>query len=224
MDSHGAEPGLRRSLRAAVTLAVAVGLAVLALTLVREATRTRVEASERARRAAAFELLLGGVRHDNELFADRIEVHDPELLGTDEPVPVYRARLEGRPIAAILEAVAPDGYSGSIRIAMAVTPDGRLLGVRVIEHHETPGLGDAIEEHRSDWVRQFDGRSLEDPPPAAWAVRKDGGAFDQLTGATVTPRAVVAAVRNALLFVQRSGAGLYAPAPAQATGSSRPPR
>jgi electron transport complex protein RnfG len=211
-------------MRAALTLAVAVGLAVLALTLVREATRTRVEASERTKREADFAQLLGGVRHDNELLADRIEAHDPELLGTDEPVPVYRARLEGRPVAAILEAVAPDGYSGAIRIAMAVTPDGRLLGVRVIEHHETPGLGDAIEERRSDWIHQFDGRSLADPPQAGWAVRKDGGAFDQLTGATVTPRAVVAAVRNALLFVQRAGAGLYSAAPGQAAASPQAPR
>jgi len=117
-------------------------------------------------------------------------------------------------VAAVLESVAPDGYSGSIRLLVGVTPDGRLLGVRVLQHQETPGLGDAIEERRSDWIRSFDGRSLGRPPMARWKVRKDGGDFDQLTGATVTPRAVVAAVRNTLLFVERQGPALFAPAAA----------
>ena len=209
MDKRSAEYGTGRVLRAALTLAAAVGLAVLLLSLVRDATRERVEASARARRVAAFERLLGGVAHDNDLLADWIEVRNQELLGTDEPVRVYRARRTGSSVAAIIEAVAPNGYSGSIRLVVAVTPGGQLLGVRVLEHRETPGLGDAIEEQRSDWIRQFDGRSLADPPLAGWKVRKDGGQFDQLTGATVTPRAVIAAVRNVLEFAERAGADLY---------------
>lgn len=212
MDSPAADSGAGRTLRAALTLAAAVGVAVLLLTLVRDATRERVEASARARRVAAFERLLGGIAHDNDLLADRIEVRDPELLGTDAPVSVYRARLGSQPVAAIIEAVAPQGYSGAIRLVVAVTPDGRLLGVRVLEHHETPGLGDAIEERRSDWIRQFEGRSPADPPAAGWKVRRDGGQFDQLTGATVTSRAVTSAIRNALEFAARRGAELYAPA------------
>jgi electron transport complex protein RnfG len=213
MDNPGAEHATRRVLRAALTLGAAVALAVALLTLVYAVTRARVEATERARRAAAFERLLGDVRHDNDLLADRIEVHDWELLGTDAPVPVYRARLAGRPVAAIMETVAPDGYSGSIRLIVALTPEGRLLGVRVLEHHETPGLGDAIEERRSGWIRSFDGRRLDDPPLSRWKVRKDGGDFDQLTGATVTPRAVVAAVRNTLLYARQQGTALFRPAP-----------
>ena len=202
-----------RVLRAALTLAAALSAAVALLALVYDVTRDRVAASERARRAAGFDLVLGGVAYDNDPLTDRIEVRDPELLGTDAGVPVYRARREGRPVAAIIESVAPDGYSGSIRLLVAVTPDGRLLGVRVLRHQETPGLGDAIEERRSDWIHSFDGRSLDDPPASRWRVRKDGGDFDQLTGATVTPRAVVAAVRNTLLFVQRTGPALFAAAP-----------
>lgn len=213
MDNPGAEHATRRVLRAALTLGAAVALAVAALAVVHDVTSARVEATERARRAAAFERLLGGVRHDNDLLADRIEVRDPELLGTDEPVPVYRARLAGRPVAAVMETVAPDGYSGSIRLIVALTPEGRLLGVRVLEHHETPGLGDAIEERRSGWIRSFDGRRLDDPPLPRWKVRKDGGDFDQLTGATVTPRAVVAAVRNTLLYARQQGTALFQPAP-----------
>ena len=213
MAKPGTDVKGTRIVRAALTLAAALGAAVALLTLVHDATRDRVAASERARQAAAFDRVLGSVTHDNDLLADRIDVRDPELLGTDASVPVYRARLAGRPVAAIIEAVAPDGYSGSIRLLVGVTPEGRLLGVRVLQHQETPGLGDAIEERRSDWIRSFDGRSLDDPPTARWKVRKDGGDFDQLTGATVTPRAVVAAVRSALLFVERQGAALFAPVP-----------
>jgi H+/Na+-translocating ferredoxin:NAD+ oxidoreductase subunit G len=213
MDNANAEHVPRRVLRAALTLGAAVALAVAALAVVHDVTSARVEATERARRAAAFERLLGEVRHDNDLLADRIEVRDAELLGTDAPVPVYRARLAGKPVAAIIEPVAPDGYSGSIRLIVAMTPEGRLLGVRVLEHHETPGLGDAIEERRSGWIRSFEGRGLDDPPLLRWKVRKDGGDFDQLTGATVTPRAVVAAVRNTLLYARRQGMTLFEPPP-----------
>ena len=213
MARPGTDGDGTRVLRAALTLAAAVAAAVLLLALVHDATRERIASSERARRAAAFDRVLGSVDYDNDLLADRIEVRDPELLGTDAAVPVYRARLAGHPVAAIIESVAPDGYSGSIRLLVGVTPDGRLLGVRVLQHHETPGLGDAIEERRSDWIRSFEGRSLRDPPLARWKVRKDGGDFDQLTGATVTPRAVVAAVRNTMLFVQRQGPALFVPVP-----------
>jgi electron transport complex protein RnfG len=213
MDGSGTDAGRRRILRAALTLGVAVGAAVALLALVHGVTRERVAASERAHRAATFDRVLAGVTYDNDLLADRIEVRDPELLGTDASVPVYRARLAGRPVAAILEPVAPDGYSGPIRLLVAVQPDGRLLGVRVLAHRETPGLGDAIEERRSDWIHSFDGRSLEDPPMPRWKVRKDGGDFDQLTGATVTPRAVVSAVRNTLEFVRRRGPQLFEPTP-----------
>jgi Na+-translocating ferredoxin:NAD+ oxidoreductase subunit G len=213
MDRPGTDANGARVVRAALSLAAAVGAAVVLLALVHDATRDRVTASERAHRAAAFDRVLGNASYDNDLLADRIEVRDPELLGTDASLPVYRARLAGRPVAAILETVAPDGYSGSIRLLVGVTPDGRLLGVRVLQHQETPGLGDAIEEGRSDWIRSFDGRSLERPLTARWKVRKDGGDFDQLTGATVTPRAVLAAVRNTLVFVERQGPALFAPAP-----------
>jgi electron transport complex protein RnfG len=214
MDKRGAESAAQRPLRAALTLAAAVGIAVAVLAMVHEATRERVAASERAHRGASLDRLLGELRHDNDLLADRILVSDSELLGSIAPLPVYRARLGGEPVAAILETVAPEGYSGSIRLLVAVTPDGRLLGVRVLEHHETPGLGDAIEERRSGWILSFTGRSLGDPPPQRWRVRKDGGDFDQFTGATVTPRAVVTAVRNVLAYVEKRGASLYEPADA----------
>jgi len=160
--------------------------------------------------------VLGGVRYDNDPLADVTFIRDQELLGVDEALPVHRARLAGNPAALLFTAVAPDGYAGAIRLLVAIGVDGRLLGVRVLSHRETPGLGDAIEERRSPWIRIFDGRSLADPPAERWKVRKDGGDFDQFTGATVTPRAIVGAVRNVLVYQERHREELFSAAPVAA--------
>ncbi|MEX0584300.1 MAG: electron transport complex subunit RsxG [Natronospirillum sp.] len=112
----------------------------------------------------------------------------------------FRAEQEGAVTAVVIPVTSSAGYTGDIDLLLAVQADGTVLGVRVVAHQETPGLGDAIEADRSDWVLQFDGQSLRVPAPVQWAVRKDGGEFDQLTGATITPRAVVAAVRAGLEF------------------------
>jgi electron transport complex protein RnfG len=220
MDTRATET-TRRTARAALALGAAVAVAVGVLALVHEGTSARVAATERAQRLAYFDTLLGGARHDNDLLADRVLVHDPELLGTDERVPVYRARREGQPVAAIIASVAPDGYSGAIRLLVAIAADGRLLGVRVVAHKETPGLGDAIDERKSDWIHGFAGRSLASPPPPRWTVRKDGGDFDQFTGATVTPRAVIQAVYRTLQYFERHEAEIFAaPSPPPASGAT----
>jgi electron transport complex protein RnfG len=203
MDTRATDASLRRSLRGAVVLGVAAAVTVGVVAFVQEVARPRIEANERAQRIAELGTVLGETRHDNDLLLDVVHVRDPELLGTDATVPVYRARLAGRSVAALFEVVAPDGYSGSIRLLVAVGIDGRLLGVRVLEHRETPGLGDAIEARKSPWILGFAGRSLADPPTDRWRVRKDGGDFDQFTGATVTPRAVVRAVLNVLVYLER---------------------
>jgi electron transport complex protein RnfG len=104
----------------------------------------------------------------------------------------------------ILPAVAPDGYSGEIRLLVGIDLDGRILGVRVTNHRETPGLGDRIETRKSDWVHSFDGRSLGNPPAEQWNVKKNGGVFDQFTGATITPRAVVKAVQHSLAYFRQN--------------------
>jgi electron transport complex protein RnfG len=100
----------------------------------------------------------------------------------------------------VLEAAAADGYSGEIKLLVGILADGRLGGVRVIAHKETPGLGDYIDIARSEWIRQFDGKALDDPPADGWKVRKDGGRFDYMAGATITPRAIVRAVRRVLEY------------------------
>ena len=165
-----------------------------------ELTRERIAANERAALLRSLHAVLDPAEYDNDLLQDYTLARDPVLLGSEEPIRVYRARREGEPVAALLTPVAPDGYNGPIRLIVGVYRDGTVAGVRVLSHSETPGLGDAIEAERSDWIRGFSGRSLGDPEPERWAVRRDGGVFDQFTGATVTPRAVVTAVRNTLEY------------------------
>lgn len=121
-----------------------------------------------------------------------------ERLGLRQDRNGFRAIRDGEVTAVVLPVTSRDGYTGDIDLLMAVDRDGTLLGVRVVAHQETPGLGDAIEADRSDWILQFEETSLSMPAPEQWAVRKDGGDFDQLTGATITPRAVVAAVKSGL--------------------------
>jgi electron transport complex protein RnfG len=210
MDMRSPDAVRLRPLRAAALLVAASVFTVGLVSVVHDLARPRIEASARARRVAQLAEVLGPTRYDNDLLGDVVAVRDRELLGTDEALPVYRARLGGRPVAALLVAVAPDGYSGAIRLLIAVDTQGRLLGVRVLSHRETPGLGDAIDVRKSRWIESFTGRSLGDPEEAQWKVRKDGGEFDQFTGATVTPRAVVHAVRNALLYFDRHRADLFA--------------
>ena len=157
-----------------------------------------------------LDTILPAAQVNNDPLQDRILVSERELLGADS-TQVYRARRDEVPVAVILEPVVPDGYAGPIRLLVSVLSDGTLGGVRVVSHHETPGLGDKIEEAKSDWVLDFTGKSLTNPPLEKWAVKRDGGEFDQFTGATITPRSIVNAVRDTLLYVQQQGESLYQP-------------
>lgn len=188
-------------LRTGLVLALfaVIGTGIVAYTF--EQSRGRIAANERAALLEKLQVLIPAAEHDNDMLADKIEVTDRALLGSIKPVTIYRARKAGQPVAAVFTpVVAPDGYSGPIKLLVAVQYDGTLAGVRVIAHRETPGLGDPIEETRSVWILKFTGRSLADPQPDKWKVKKDGGVFDQFTGATITPRAVVKAVYNCLQY------------------------
>lgn len=215
MDNRSVEPVARRAVRTAAVLAAAAVAAVAVVSLVHDRAEPLIEASRRAQQLAELTAVLGELAYDNDPLTDTLLLHDRELLGSEQPLRAHRVRRAGTTVAVLLNVVAPDGYAGPIRLLLAVDDAGRVLGVRVIEHRETPGLGDVIESRRSDWLRGFDGRSLADPPPGRWEVRRDGGDFDQFTGATVTPRAVVRAVRKALIYVERQHAQLFeATAPA----------
>ncbi|MBL4783624.1 MAG: electron transport complex subunit RsxG [Porticoccaceae bacterium] len=144
--------------------------------------------------------------HDNDLLADTIEVSNSVAFGGGNVVTIYRA-IKNKKLAAIIATpIAPDGYSGSIKLLIAIKENGELMGVRAVSHHETPGLGDAIDTNKSDWVHSFNGRSLNNPNLKYWRVKRDGGEFDQFTGATITPRAVVKAVLKTLQYYQANKA------------------
>ena len=172
-------------------------------------SRDAIVANERELLLRNLYALLPAQELDNDIATDRIEVPASPLLGTEKATTVYRARRQGEPVAAIFNAIAPDGYNGRIHLLVGVYVDARIAGVRVVRHAETPGLGDAIEVRKSPWILGFDGKSLDRPEPARWAVRRDGGEFDQLTGATITPRAVVAAVKNTLLYYRQNAAMIF---------------
>lgn len=149
---------------------------------------------------ALFDQVLPADRYNNTLQDSCFLVNAPALgKGAHR---IYIARQDDKPVAAILEATAPDGYSGTIQLLVGADFSGTVLGTRVTEHHETPGLGDKIELRLSDWITHFSGKTIGAENDAHWAVKKDGGDFDQFTGATITPRAVVNAVKRAGLYAQ----------------------
>lgn len=205
---------LRDSTTTALALTVFAVIAAGLLAGTYTLTREPIEAGVRQ---AKLKLLSGALPpggFDNDpVDATRALPADPRL-GLKKPGTAYLARQGDAPVAIVLEAVAPDGYSGDIRLLVGIRADGTVSGVRVVSHRETPGLGDYIEIARSDWIRGFDGRSLTAPGAEGWRVKKDGGAFDSMAGATITPRAVVKAVRKALEYFEVHRAELLAPGPA----------
>jgi electron transport complex protein RnfG len=165
-------------------------------------TLTRERIAEQQRRAVLRQLnqIVPGDLYDNALHEDVIHIMDAAFFAHKKPVTIYRARRGGQAVAVIFKTNAPDGYNGNIDLLVGLDYGGKILGVRVTAHRETPGLGDGIEVEKNDWVLGFNGCSLDDPVDADWAVRKDGGDFDQFTGATITPRAVVQAVHRSLNY------------------------
>lgn len=171
-------------------LGVVALLASASLAWAASATRDAISAAEAKDLRDSLAQVLPDNFADNDLLADSAQV---EVEG-GKSLTVYRAR-QGESTKGAVFKVSGKGYGGEIAILMAVDRDGKTLGVRVLKHTETPGLGDKIEASKADWIKSFDGKSLE---TARWAVKKDGGDFDQFAGATITPRAVVNAVKGGL--------------------------
>jgi electron transport complex protein RnfG len=190
-----------------------VATALLVFTFTR--TQPTIERSEQAEKLALLGQVVPHALYDNDLLASVIIVPPDELLGTRQPSSIWIARRGEQITAVALEAIAPDGYGGNIHLLVGVDVDGTLTGVRVTAHRETPGLGDYIVRSKSPWIEQFVGKSLTTPAVKRWKVAKDGGAFDARAGATITPRAVVKAVRGALDYFARHRAALVAPPPVE---------
>ncbi|MCU0841073.1 MAG: electron transport complex subunit RsxG [Thiobacillaceae bacterium] len=204
-------PALRETVTTALTLLVFAVLGAGLLSGVFGLTQPRIAASEQAEKLARIAQTLAPGSFDNDLVRDARPLPVDPLLGLRHPGQSYLATRQGEPVAVILEAVAPDGYAGEIHLLVGIGVDGRIAGVRVTSHKETPGLGDYIDINKGTWIRGFDGRGLGDPPDALWKVRKDGGRFDYMAGATITPRAIVKAVHKALRYFETHRTQLLAP-------------
>ena len=172
----------------------------LTLAIVHYTTKAPIAQAEAKVRMSLFSQILPADLHDNQLLTDAIKQPSGGELGNRDETLIYRARLNKAPSAVILESTAPDGYSGDIKLLVAIQANGDILGVRVLEHRETPGLGDYIDLAHSDWIKNFDTQSLGKTNDEGWHVKKDGGQFDFTTGATITPRAVIKAVHKVLKF------------------------
>ncbi|ELR8729043.1 electron transport complex subunit RsxG [Vibrio vulnificus] len=163
-------------------------------------TKDQITLQEQKQLSSVLNQVIPQSAHDNLLFESCTLVSD-SALGSDKAMPAYIATRNGQATAIAIESVAPDGYNGAIKIITGIDASGTVLGTRVLSHQETPGLGDKIDLRVTDWITSFTGKQSNDDNYNSWKVRKDGGEFDQFTGATITPRAVVKAVRNTVEFV-----------------------
>lgn len=189
-------------IRSGTTLALIAAICTALVAATYELTTERIAANEKAWLEKSLQPALAGVIYDTEVSESRLVISPPhELPGSDEAL-IYRVYFDEQPVAALFAVTARNGFSGPIRILLGVDFDGVVTGLRILQHRETPGLGDKIVSARSDWVYQFDGRSIGDPDVSGWAIRGDGGEFDQLTGASITPRAVVKAMRDTLIYYE----------------------
>jgi electron transport complex protein RnfG len=193
---------MKRWLTTGLTLAAIAAVCVTIVAATYRLTATRIADNRLAFLESQLAPALGTVDYDTRPAGDAITLMAPHGLPGNEPATIYRVYRDGQPAAALFAVSARNGYAGPIRVLIGIDAAGAVTGVRILEHEETPGLGDGIEASRSDWIEQFAGRSLGDPPVESWSVRADGGRFDQLTGATITPRAVVGAIRDTLVYFE----------------------
>ncbi|MGS2724090.1 electron transport complex subunit RsxG [Porticoccus sp. GXU_MW_L64] len=170
------------------------------------ATKDNIALAQRQAEQKALLEILPLDQHSNDLLMDVVPIPEQhrELLGLQQGGRIHIGRdATGNVTTVIFPTVAADGYSGAIKLIVGIHVDGTIAGVRITEHRETPGLGDKVELKKSDWVLGFNGKSLFQQGIGAWAVKKDGGEFDQFTGATITPRAVVNQIRQALYYFEQ---------------------
>lgn len=187
-------------LKSGVTLAVIAAVCVALVATTYSLTSERIAANEKAWLEKSLEPALAGLTFEGSVSGSMLVVRAPHDLPGPDDVIIYRVYADDLPVAALFAVTARDGYAGAIRVLIGIEYDGTVTGIRILEHRETPGLGDKIVASRSDWVFQFDGRSLGNPGLEQWSIKRDGGEFDQLTGASVTPRAVIKVTKETLIY------------------------
>ena len=199
-------------IRSGVTLAVIAAVCTALVAITYQATRERIAANEQAWLEQSLQPALSGLFFDSGVSESILTIPAPHELPGSEDAVIYRVYSGDSPVAALFVVSARDGYAGAIRLLVGVDISGAITGVHVLEHRETPGLGDRMETGKSDWVTQFNGRSLGDPIADGWKIKRDGGEFDQLTGASVTPRAIIKALRETLAYFDANGVAVFAAA------------
>ncbi|MFZ2540665.1 MAG: electron transport complex subunit RsxG [Gallionella sp.] len=201
-----------------------IGTALLAITY--QLTHEPIARSEEKEKLRLVSQIVPAGTFDNDIIKDSTPLTADPLLGTDDTSVAYLGRLKGEPSIAVLQVIAPDGYSGKISLIISIRSDaqgnGKIGGVRVISHKETPGLGDYIEIAKNNWINVFNDTSLENHKDSDWKVKKDGGQFDYMAGATITPRAVVKAVHKALQYYAQHRDELFAQSPLSSPDKGRP--
>ncbi|CAE6892838.1 electron transport complex subunit RsxG [Vibrio sp. B1FLJ16] len=186
-----------------LTLAIFACATTGLVALTQYLTEDQIKMQERKQLLSVLNQVIPETMHDNALTQACTLVSSPDL-GTLHPMPAYIATKNGEPSAIAIESIAPDGYNGEIKVITGIDNQGRVLGTRVLSQQETPGLGDKIDLRVTDWILSFAGKEVTEENWNSWRVRKDGGDFDQFTGATITPRAVVKVVRNTVNYVNQS--------------------
>ena len=201
-------------------LAIFAIVCTLIVAVVNELTKEKINQQAEQYLLTTLHSIIEPERLNNDMYHDCLMVSDP-LLGNKTQQTIYLARLNETPVAAAITATAPDGYNGNIELLVAINVDGSISGVRTLQHNETPGLGDKVELRKSSWITSFSGNVLDGENDSRWAVKKDGGMFDQFTGATITPRAVVKAVRKAVIYFENNKTFLFSNSSADNSASCR---
>jgi electron transport complex protein RnfG len=183
-------------------LAVLAAVCTALVAITHSTTAPRIAANAQAYLEQSLQPVLEGLEYDGKLSESTLVIESPHELPGNEPVTVYRVYADDAPVAALFIVTAKDGFTGPIKLLVGIAANGNISGVRVLEHRETPGLGDLIEASKSDWIEQFRQRSLADPHRELWAIKRDGGVYDQLTGASITPRSVIKAIKETLLYFE----------------------
>jgi electron transport complex protein RnfG len=187
--------------RSSVTLTVVFVVAVLLLTTINTLTKNRIKRSEQTWTLNNLSHVLPPGPFDNDPVATQRQQTVP-ALGGDEALTLYTVYKSDEPAAAAMEIIARNGYNGDIRVLLGIRYNGEIVGARVLSHRETPGLADDIDIRRSDWITHFNGHSLAQLEPQDWDVKQRAGQFDAFTGATITPRAIISAIHQALIWFE----------------------
>ncbi|MGI9221180.1 MAG: electron transport complex subunit RsxG [Woeseiaceae bacterium] len=196
--------------KSGITLAAIAAICTSLVATTYHLTEDRIAANDKALLEQSLHPALSDLFYDSGVSESRLVLPPPHDLPGNDAAEIYRVYANQEPVAALFVVTARDGFAGPIRILLGIEMSGVVTGIRILKHRETPGLGDKIVASRSDWVHQFAGRSIGDPIVTEWAIRRDGGDFDQITGASVTPRAVIKAMRDTLIYFNANREEIFA--------------